>query len=153
MDYVWLCFSAARGWAPVNAIAGADTLLTFSRSRKRPRRRIHARPGRPVRERHEHGRPLPRLLRQRLGLSPTAPRLQTLDRLALPRPAFSGARLGTSLVSDSFRFVVPWLILLAAVLFLLQPTIAARLLKHQATAHAREPSPRRARRPSLACNF
>jgi uncharacterized membrane protein YfcA len=53
----------------------------------------------------------------------------------LTPPSVLGGALGAVLVEeDSFRLVIPYLILLAAVLFLLQPTIA-RNFKQQAAGH------------------
>jgi uncharacterized protein len=61
--------------------------------------------------------------------------------LWLTIPSLLGGALGAYLVEESsFRQVIPWLILLAALLFLLQPS-RARLFRHQAAA-LREPSRR-----------
>jgi uncharacterized protein len=138
MDYVWLCMSAIAAGA-VNAIAGGGTLLTF-----------------PVLE-SVLAAEMALVLAAQLanGTSTVAlfpgsfasvwgyrQQLPACKRwiVWLTAPSVFGGALGTSLVGDSFRFIVPWLILLAAVLFLLQPTIA-KLMKHQAEA-LREPSPR-----------
>jgi uncharacterized membrane protein YfcA len=51
----------------------------------------------------------------------------------LTAPSLIGGVIGAWLVSDSFRYVIPYLILLAAVLFLLQPTLAG-IFKRQASA-------------------
>jgi len=146
MEYVWLCLSAIAAGA-VNAIAGGGTLLTF-----------------PVLENILTADLAP-LIAVEAALIAAAQIANGTSTVALfpgsfasvwgyrkklpackrwivwlTAPSILGGALGTLLVGDAFRFVVPWLILLAAVLFLLQPTIA-RLMKHQASA-LREPSPR-----------
>jgi uncharacterized membrane protein YfcA len=138
MNYLWLCLSAAAAGA-VNAIAGGGTLLTF-----------------PVLERVLTA-DLAALMTAELALIQAAKFANATSTVALfpgsfasvwgyrkqlpackrwivwlTAPSLLGGALGALLVGDSFRFIVPWLILLAAILFTLQPTIA-RMLKHQAS--------------------
>lgn len=131
MDYVWLCLSAVAAGA-VNAVAGGGTLLTY-----------------PTLER------VVTLAAIANGTSTVAlfpgsfasvwgyrRELAFCKRwiVWLTLPSILGGALGASLVEESsFRLIIPWLILLAAVLFLLQPTIA-RLLRHP--HHLTAPSPR-----------
>jgi uncharacterized membrane protein YfcA len=132
MEYLWLCMSAV-GAGAVNAIAGGGTLVTF-----------------PV---------LTTVVLYRLANATSTvalfpgsfasvwgyrDRLQACRRwiIILSAPSLLGGAVGALLLiwhaENTFRRVVPWLILLAAILFLLQPTVA-RLLKAQSAA-LHEPS-------------
>jgi uncharacterized membrane protein YfcA len=128
MDYLWLCLSAVAAGA-VNAVAGGGTLLTFPALTT-----IF----------------LPKVANatSTVALFPGSVasvwgyRRQLLACkkwiVWLTLPSVLGGALGAYLVDDHFGAVVPWLILLASILFLLQPTIA-RLLKRQSEA-LRSPS-------------
>jgi uncharacterized membrane protein YfcA len=138
MDYVWLCLSALAAGA-VNAVAGGGTLLTFPVLESVLAAEFTVL----VAAKLANGTSTVALFPGSFG-SVWGYRQQLAACkhwiIWLTPPSILGGALGTWLVDDSFHFVVPWLILLAAVLFLLQPTIA-RLMKHQASA-LREPSPR-----------
>ncbi len=115
MEYIWLCLAAVAAGA-VNAIAGGGTLLTF-----------------PALE-----TVLPAHLANgtsTVALFPGsfASMIGYRDRLAgckrwilwLTPPSVLGGGLGVLLIEEnSFRALVPFLILTAVILFLLQPTIA-----------------------------
>lgn len=122
-EYLWLCLSALAAGA-VNAVAGGGTLLTF-----------------PVLT----SLVLPKIANatSTIALFPgtLASTWGYRRQLAgckkwiawLTLPSVIGGALGAYLMGDEFGAVVPWLILLAAILFLLQPTIS-RLLKRQTAA-------------------
>lgn len=130
MEYVWLCVSAIAAGA-VNAVAGGGTLLTY-----------------PVLE-----AVIAAYLANATSTVALFPgslasvwgyrrQLAACKRwiLWLTAPSLIGGAIGATLVeAASFKHVIPWLILLAAVLFLLQPTLA-RVFRAQAAA-LREPSP------------
>ncbi len=124
MEYLWLCLSALAAGI-VNAVAGGGTLLTY-----------------PVLE-----SVIPAHLANAtstVALFPGTCASVWGYRRKLPAckkwiawlsaPSLIGGVLGASLVREgSFKVVIPYLILLAAVLFLLQPTLA-RLFRIQAAA-------------------
>jgi uncharacterized membrane protein YfcA len=124
MQYLWLCLTAVAAGA-VNAVAGGGTLLTFpALTAVVP---VDVANGTST-----------------VALSPGSfasvwgyrQQLAACKRwiVWLAPPSLLGGLIGASLVEEaSFRIVIPYLILLAAVLFLLQPTIA-RLFKQQADA-------------------
>ncbi len=128
MDYFWLCLSAVAAGA-VNAVAGGGTLLTFPTLTSIVAAEI------------ANGT-------STVALFPGSfasvwgyrRQLAACQRwLAwLAAPSLVGGFIGAFLVDDSFRYAIPYLILTAAILFLLQPTIA-RLLKRQ-TAAVQHPS-------------
>src|SRR5262245_60403538 len=126
MQYVWLCLSAAVAGA-VNAVAGGGTLLTFPALTlvvaidvANGTSTVALFPG-SFASVWGYRRQLHACRRWIVWLTP---------------PSVLGGILGACLVEEqSFGFIVPWLILLAAVLFLLQPTIA-RLLRKTPVADA-----------------
>jgi uncharacterized membrane protein YfcA len=134
MEYLWLCLSALAAGA-VNAVAGGGTLLTFPTlagvialhsvnavSLANGTSTVALFPG-SFASIWGYRRQMHACKRWLVWLTP---------------PSVLGGALGALLVEEeSFKRVIPWLILLAAVLFLLQPTIA-RLPKHRA---ARSPHP------------
>jgi uncharacterized protein len=138
MDYLWLSLSAVAAGA-VNAVAGGGTLLTFPTligvlGTLYPKAAASLANGTST-----------------VALFPGSfasvwgyrQQMRACKRwiIWLTPPSILGGGVGALLVEEAtFRLLIPWLILLAAVLFLLQPTIA-RLLKHQAAA-LRDPSPR-----------
>ncbi len=125
MDYLWLCLSAVAAGA-VNALAGGGTLLTF-----------------PVLTGVVLVLPKIANATSTVALFPGSFASVWGYRRQLPAckkwiawltlPSVLGGALGAYLVDDQFGAVVPWLILLAAVLFLLQPALA-RLFKREAAA-------------------
>jgi uncharacterized membrane protein YfcA len=136
MEYLWLCLSAVAAGA-VNAVAGGGTLLTFptlagvlaahhfaeAASLANGTSTVALFPG-SIASVWGYRKQMHACKRWLVWLTP---------------PSVVGGALGALLVQEeSFKLVIPWLILLAAILFLLQPTIA-RLLKHQAAA-LRDPS-------------
>jgi uncharacterized membrane protein YfcA len=128
MEYLWLCLSAVAAGA-VNAVAGGGTLLTFPALTSifapeiaNATSTVALFPG-----------SFASVWGYRRQLSACKKWIAWLTL-----PSVVGGALGAYLVDDKFGAVVPWLILLASILFLLQPTIA-RLLKRQTTA-LHEPS-------------
>ena len=124
MEYFWLCLSAVAAGA-VNAVAGGGTLLTFptltaivvAYDVANGTSTVALFPG------------------SFASIWGYRQQQQASKRWLL------GGALGARLVEeDTFRKIIPWLILLAAVLFALQPTIA-RLLKRKPTPVADAPSP------------
>src|SRR6266542_3235182 len=121
MEYFWLCLSALAAGV-VNAIAGGGTLLTYPALTAVVAAEIANAtstaalfPG-SIATVWGYRRQLPACKRWLVWLTP---------------PSLVGGFLGAYLVGDSFRHVIPYLILLAAFLFLLQPT-NARMYKQQA---------------------
>jgi uncharacterized protein len=136
MEYLWLGLSAIAAGA-VNAVAGGGTLLTFptlvgvlgtlhpdsAASLANGTSTVALFPG-SFASVWGYRRQMHACKRWIVWLTP---------------PSILGGALGAILVDEeSFRLLIPYLILLAAVLFLGQPTIA-RLMKHQAAA-LRDPS-------------
>jgi uncharacterized membrane protein YfcA len=131
MEYLWLCLAAVAAGA-VNAIAGGGTLLTFpaltqvvSAAVANGTSTVALFPG-SFASAWGYRRQLQACKHWIVWLTP---------------PSIGGGAIGAFLVDETtFARLVPWLILTAAILFLLQPTIA-RLLKHQAAA-LQKPSPK-----------
>jgi uncharacterized protein len=130
MEYLWLCLSAVAAGA-VNAVAGGGTLLTYPA--------LTGYVAFKVANGTSTVALFPGSFASVWGYRRQLPACKKWIAW-LTAPSLIGGAIGAWLVDDSFQFVVPWLILLAAVLFLLQPTIS-RLMKQQ-TAALREPSPR-----------
>ena len=131
MDYVWLCLSAVAAGA-VNAVAGGGTLLTY------PALTNVVLPH--VANGTSTVALFPGSFASIWGYRKLMPACKRWIYW-LTAPSILGGLLGACLVEkESFGFVIPYLILLAAVLFLLQPTIA-RIFKQQAAA-LKEPSGR-----------
>jgi len=127
MDYFWLCLSATAAGA-VNAVAGGGTLLTFPTltyfvaiaSFANATSTFALFPG-SCASVWGYRRLLPACKRWIIWLS---------------GPSLAGGAVGAVLVEEkTFRIVIPWLILLAATLFLLQPTIARWLKQPAAGSH------------------
>jgi uncharacterized membrane protein YfcA len=132
MDQVWLCLSAVAAGA-VNSIAGGGTLLTFPALESVLGEAALANATSTVAL-------FPGSLAGSWGYRR---QLQGCGRwLAwLTIPSLLGGAIGASLVQEStFRHTIPWLILVSAVLFLLQPTLARLFRRHAAILG--EPSPR-----------
>src|SRR6266850_7158741 len=120
MDYLWLCLSAVAAGA-VNAVAGGGTLLTFptltgvlagnyinAASLANGTSTVALFPG-SFASVWGYRRQMAACRRWLIWLTP---------------PSILGGALGALLVEEeSFRLLIPWLILLAAILFLMQPTI------------------------------
>ena len=134
MEYLWLCLSAVAAGA-VNAVAGGGTLLTFPTltavlgvnaiSIANGTSTVALFPG-SFASIWGYRQQMHACKRWLVWLTP---------------PSILGGALGALLVEeDSFRLIIPWLILLAAVLFLLQPTIA-RWFKRPQTSVADAPGP------------
>jgi uncharacterized membrane protein YfcA len=130
MEYLWLCLSAVAAGA-VNAVAGGGTLLTFpaltsviTAELANATSTVALFPG---------------SFASVWGYRSRLPACKKWI-LWLTAPSVIGGTIGAILVDPTFRLIIPWLILLAAVLFLLQPTIS-RLLKRE-TAELRDPSSR-----------
>jgi uncharacterized membrane protein YfcA len=123
LDYLWLCL-AALGAGAVNAIAGGGTLLTF------PTLTSVASPV------FANGTStvalFPGSLASAWGFRRELEGCRRWIWLLTP-PSILGGAVGTLLATQLdekiFATLVPWLILLAAVLFLLQPTISRWLRK------------------------
>ncbi|MSQ93955.1 MAG: sulfite exporter TauE/SafE family protein [Gemmataceae bacterium] len=123
MEYFWLCLSAVAAGA-VNAVAGGGTLLTFPALTSvvpahiaNGTSTVALFPG-SFASVWGYRKQMAACKRWLVWLTP---------------PSVLGGALGASLVeAASFRVVIPYLILLAAVLFLLQPTIARVLARRSA---------------------
>jgi uncharacterized membrane protein YfcA len=129
MEYVWLCLSAVAAGV-VNAIAGGGTLLTYPALTSVAAAHI------------ANGTStvalFPGSFASVWGYRRQLPACKRWI-LWLTLPSLVGGAIGALLVEEkTFRIVIPYLILTAAILFLLQPTIA-RTLKQQ-TAALHEPS-------------
>ena len=125
MEYFWLCLAALAAGA-VNAVAGGGTLLTFpaltsviAPELANATSTVAVFPG-SFASVWGYRRQLAGCKKWIAWLTP---------------PSLIGGAVGACLVNDQFGAVVPWLILLASALLLLQPTIARRL-KLQADAMA-----------------
>src|SRR5262245_13397567 len=127
VDYLWLCLSAFLAGG-INALAGGGTLLTF------PTLIGVLTP--------QHGAAaavfangtstvalVPASLRSAWGFRRELAELRTLLVWLLP-PSLIGGTIGSLLVTKMpagiFALLVPWLILIAALLFLLQPLLVKR---------------------------
>jgi hypothetical protein len=123
MEYFWLCLSAVAAGA-VNAVAGGGTLLTFPALTSVLLAKI------------ANGTStvalFPGSFASVWGYRRQLPACKRWIAW-LTAPSLVGGFIGAYLVDDSFKHAVPYLILTAAILFLLQPTIA-RLFKRQASA-------------------
>lgn len=120
--YLWLCLSAAAAGI-INAIAGGGTLLTFPAL-------VAALPAAAA---HELANAtstvalLPGSAASAWGYRKELAEARRWLGLLVP-PSLAGGAVGALLVEEaSFRILVPWLILTAAVLFLLQPAVARRV--------------------------
>jgi uncharacterized membrane protein YfcA len=141
MEYLWLCLSAVAAGA-VNAVAGGGTLLTFPTLTGV----LSVSPVENVAKNaasFANGTSTVALFPGSFA-SVWGYRKQMIAckhwLIWLTPPSVIGGALGALLVEeDSFRIVIPYLILLAAVLFLLQPTIA-RLMKRNAVESTGEMS-------------
>src|SRR5207244_5856675 len=133
VDYLWLCLAAATAGG-INALAGGGTLLTFPTlvsvlAKSRPVASLA------IAEVLANGTSTVALVPASLG-SAWGFRRETyeLRRLLifLLAPSIIGAAIGAALLvsfPDEFSILVPWLLLIAAVLFTLQPYVARRLAK------------------------
>ena len=128
LETLWLCVTAAAAGV-VNAIAGGGTLLTFPA--------LTAALPRAVAEELANGTSTLALLPGSAASAWGYRRELAACRrwlVLLAPPSLLGGGLGALLVhQESFRVLVPWLILTAAVLFLLQPLVA-RLVKWRTPA-------------------
>jgi uncharacterized protein len=125
MEFVYLCLAAVAAGA-VNAVAGGGTLLTFPAL-------TSVVPTYAVANGTSTVALFPGSLASVWGYRQ---RLHACKHwlIWLTPPSILGGALGAMLVEEnSFKTLIPFLILLAATLFLLQPLIA-RLLKHQAAS-------------------
>ena len=132
---LWLGISAFAAGV-INSVAGGGTLLTFP-ALLAALSSLGSR-GRPVRQCHQHGRSGSRFARRRLGLSPGDAGRSLAGLLLLLGPSLIGgagrlAAAARASMRNSFRLLIPWLILTAALLFMVQPAVA-RLI--QAKPHA-----------------
>jgi uncharacterized membrane protein YfcA len=123
MEYVWLCASAIAA-GMVNAVAGGGTLLTYPA--------LELVVAAKIANATSTVALFPGTLGSVWGYRRQLPACKRWI-LWLTVPSIIGGAIGAALVDDSFRYVIPYLILLAAILFLLQPTLAA-LFKRQASA-------------------
>jgi hypothetical protein len=128
MDYLWLCL-AAFGAGAVNAIAGGGTLLTFPTLDA-------TRIGSIVANATSTIALLPGSVASAWGY-----RKELINcrrwLILLGVPSLVGGGTGACLLifggEPTFKAIVPWLILAAATLFLLQPTIARFFRQHAAS--------------------
>jgi uncharacterized protein len=125
MEYLWLCLSALAAGA-VNAVAGGGTLLTYPALEM------------VIAAKYANATSTVALFPGTFA-SVWGYRRQLANCkrwiIILTAPSLFGGLIGAYNVDDSFKHVVPYLILLASILFLLQPTLA-RVLKRQTTALA-----------------
>jgi len=136
MEYLWLCLSAVAAGA-INAVAGGGTLLTFPTLSSVLALSISKNLAVQIANGTSTVALFPGSFASVWGYRRQLPACKRWTAW-LTLPSLVGGLIGAALVGDTFRSVIPYLILLAAVLFLLQPTIA-RLMKRQ-TAALREPS-------------
>lgn len=124
MVYVWLCLSAL-GAGVMNAVAGGGTLLTFPALSTAVTSLVPANVTSTIAL-------LPGSVASAWGYRKE---LHACRRwiVLLSIPSVLGGTLGALLITQLdpsiFKFVVPWLILLAALLFLFQPTISRLVRK------------------------
>jgi uncharacterized membrane protein YfcA len=129
-DYFWLCLSAAAAGA-VNALAGGGTLLTFPTLIGILERQPHV--GGATAAVLANGTStialVPASLGSAWGFRRELAELRTLLVWLLP-PSLIGGVIGTLLVTrlpaSIFESLIPWLILAAATLFLMQPLLVRR---------------------------
>jgi uncharacterized protein len=150
-DYLWLSLAASAAGA-INALAGGGTLLTFPTlvsviAKSRPVASVA------IAEVLANGTSTVALVPASLG-SAWGFRRETYEvsRLLvwLLVPSVVGGMIGATLLvsfPDQFSALVPWLLLIAAVLFTLQPYVARRIAKSKpapasTVGHAVSVSPR-----------
>ncbi|MCS7046208.1 MAG: sulfite exporter TauE/SafE family protein [Gemmataceae bacterium] len=131
MEYVWLCLAAAAAGA-VNAVAGGGTLLTFPALRFTPL--LTSRwDGSILANATSTVALLPGSVASAWGYRTELRRCRTW-LVALSLPSLLGGGLGAELLVHGgpriFEPLVPWLILTAACLFLLQPALARYFRRH-----------------------
>jgi uncharacterized protein len=132
MEYLWLGLAAVAA-GMVNAVAGGGTLLTFPTLAGVLTASSYANPA-SLANGTSTVALFPGSLASVWGYSR---QLHACKHwlIWLTPPSVLGGGLGACLVEEnSFKALIPYLILLAAVLFLLQPTIA-RLMKRQTQPH------------------
>ena len=123
MEYLWLCASAVAAGV-VNAVAGGGTLLTFPALELV----IDAK----LANATSTVALFPGTLGSVWGYRRQLPACRKWI-VWLTAPSLIGGAIGSLLVDDSFRHVIPYLILLASVLFLFQPTLV-RFFKQETSA-------------------
>ena len=127
MEYVWLCL-AAFGAGAINAVAGGGTLLTFPALDALRIGSVYANATSTIAL-------LPGSIASAWGYRRE---LRNCRRwlIVLGIPSLLGGGLGACLLifggEPTFKAIVPWLILTAATLFLLQPTIGRFFRRHAA---------------------
>jgi uncharacterized membrane protein YfcA len=133
VDYLWLCLAAAAAGG-INALAGGGTLLTFPTlvsvvAKSRPGTSLA------IAEVLANGTSTVALVPASLG-SAWGFRRETYEvrwlLLWLLAPSVVGGVIGALLLVSfpkQFSALVPWLLLIAAVLFTLQPYVARRVAK------------------------
>jgi uncharacterized protein len=115
MTYLWLCLAALAA-GMVNAVAGGGTLLTF------PALLAHVSAA--VANGTSTVALLPGTLAGAWGFRRELAHCRRWA-LVLTLPSLVGGAFGALLVeNDSFRLLIPWLILSASLLFLMQPAVA-----------------------------
>lgn len=141
MEYVWLCLAAAAAGA-INAIAGGGTLLTFPALRFTPLLAANTVNGSIIANATSTIALLPGSIASAWGYRTELAKCRQWV-IVLTLPSLIGGGLGAELLvrggSRIFDPLVPWLILAAAVMFLLQPAIAKYFRQH---AHHGPPAPR-----------
>ena len=134
MEYVWLCLAAAAAGA-INAIAGGGTLLTFPALRFTPLLAANTHNGSIIANATSTIALLPGSIASAWGYR-TELRNCKQWVVALTLPSLIGGGVGAELLvrggSRIFDPLVPWLILAAAILFLLQPALARYFRQHAA---------------------
>jgi uncharacterized membrane protein YfcA len=145
--YFWLCLSALGGGA-INAIAGGGTLVTFpallaviSPVAANVTSTLALLPGSIA---SAWG------YRQELRSARRWIVLLTIPSLL---GGITGALLITQLPEAVFKSLVPWLVLLAAILFLLQPTVTRLMRRHADPAVKHGPPSGRTRAAVIVCQF
>lgn len=126
-DYIWLCLAAAAAGA-VNALAGGGTLLTFPTLIGVLERQVGPTLAPAMANGTSTVALVPASAGSAWGFRRELAGLRMLLVWLLP-PSLVGGAIGTLLVTEypqHFSRLVPWLILSAAVLFLLQPMLVRR---------------------------